>query len=74
MDALVGFQSVSAIPVTAALDKSLGPLDMFLDERLIAVEESDSYYGQDKIDLCAEDTSLLKDIFQCRNSFLLVFN
>lgn len=60
MQALVGLEAVAAIPVAAALDEGLGALDVLLDEGLVAEEEGDADYGEDDVDLGAENARLLE--------------
>lgn len=53
MEALVGFQPVSSIPVAAAVDEGFGPVDVLLYEELVVEEDTYADYGENKIDACA---------------------
>ena len=47
MKALVCLQTISTIPVSTALDKSFGSVDIFLNAQSIAIEDTDADNGKD---------------------------
>lgn len=71
MQAFVGLEPVAPVPVAAALDERLSPLDVLLDQLLVAEEEPRSDDGEDEVDLGPEDARLLKNVFVGGDCFLL---
>lgn len=68
---LVGLEAVATVPVAAGLDERLGALDRLLDQLLVAEEKAETNYGEDEIDLGAEDARLLEEVLVRGDGFLL---
>ena len=71
MEALVGFEAVSTVPVAAAFDERFGSVDVLFYAEAVAEEDADAYDGEDEIDFRAEDAGFFEDGFVGGESFVL---
>lgn len=71
METFICLQSVPSVPVAATLDENVRPIDLFLNEDLVAEEETNSYYSQNNVDLGPERPSLVENCFVRGDGFVL---
>lgn len=65
MQALISFQTVTAVPVAAAFDEGICAVDGAFDEVAVVEEEAEADDGEDEVDFCGKDGGLLEDGFEC---------
>ena len=63
METLISFQSVPAVPITAAFDQSFRAVDLFFDEDFVIEKEADADDGKNDVNFGTENAGLFKDSF-----------